>query len=325
MRSRREAGFALIAALWALVLVGTVAAAYLMEARHVVRVSENRNAELRARLAALSGLERAHNVLERLHLLSLDAVPMLDLESQARLTRVWNNLGDAFEESATECVADACFELTVRDLGAVLNVNAASEERLRRFFVVLGVDYRKADVAAQSIADWIDVDDLHRARGAERDYYAALPFPHQPRNGPIDDVSELQDVRGMEGELFDLSFPLLTTEGDGKVNLNAAPEPVLATLPGVGREALSVILDARRRGIIFSNAFELSLRLSPQARGWLQEQMSEFMQIVVFEPRQIEVTSTGRSGDSGVRVAFKALYVRSGERVALVKRTRKDR
>ena len=322
MRDRREAGFALIAALWGLVLVGALAGAYLGESRHVVRVSENRNAELKARHTALAGLERAHNALERLHVLSLDAATRLDAVSQAHLTSVWNDLHRAFEEIARDCLRDACYDFEVRDLGTALNVNLASESQFRRLFLALDVDYREADIAAQSIADWIDADDLHRARGAEREYYLALPFPYEPRNGPITDLAELRRVRGLSGELYDLAASHLSVEGDGRINLNAAPEPVLAAVPGLGPEAVRVVLDTRRRGVLFSNVFELALRLGPDAQARLQDRMSEFMQVAVFLPRQIEVTATGWSGDRGVAAEFRAVYIRSGERVALLKRSR---
>jgi type II secretory pathway component PulK len=322
MRDRREAGFALVAALWGLVLVGALAGAYLSESRHVVSVSENRNAELRARYAALAGLERAHNALERLHVLSLDAVTRLDAVSQAHLNLVWNDLDRALEEIARDCLRGGCYEFRVRDLGTALNVNLASESQLRRLFLALGVDYREADIAAQSIADWMDADDLHRARGAEREYYLALAFPYGPRNGLITDLSELRRVRGLSGQLYDLAAPHLSVEGDGKINLNAAPEPVLAAVPGLGPEALRVVLDGRRRGVLLSNVFDLAVRLGPDAQARLRNRMSEFMQVSVFVPRQIEVKSTGWSGDRGASAEFRAVYVRSGERVALVKRSR---
>lgn len=322
MRAWGRRGFALIAALWALVLVGAIAGVYLAESRHAVRVSENRSAELQARQAALAGLERAHNALERLQVLSLDNATPVDMESRARLRSVWNHLELALAELAESCLGAACYEIAVRDLGATLNVNLAGVGALRSFFLALGVDYREADIAAQSIGDWIDADDLHRARGAEREYYLALPFPYEPRNGPIAGFSELRRVRGLDGRLFDLAVPHLSMEGDGRINLNAAPEPVLAALPGLGPEALWVVRDARRRGLFFANLFELALRLSPAARTELQESMSEIMRLVVFEPQQIEVTVIGRFAGLGVRVGYRAVYVRAGERVALLKRSR---
>ena len=319
---KSERGFALLASLWALVFVGAVAGAYLAESSHVARITRNRNAELQARQAAQAGLERAHNALERLQILRFDPAITLNVESGPRLTRVWNDLEAALAEISRDCLGDACYELEIRDLGTTLNVNTASEAQLRNLFLAVGADYRRADVAAQSIADWTDGDDLHRARGAERSYYLAIPIPYEPRNGPITDLSELTRVRGIDRWLSDAAFPFLTVEGSGRININAAPEPVLAALPGLGTQAIQVILDARRRGVVFSNVFELSLHLGATARAQLREGFRELLSLAVLEPVEIEVTSTGLY--SPLRVPIRAIYVREGERVTQLKRSRLD-
>lgn len=322
MRLKRQDGFALIAALWAMLLVGALAAAYLGEARHVVRVSANRTDLLRARYAALAGLERAENALERLQALSLDGFSRLDVASQARLAGLWNDLEASFGEISRGCLEGGCYDATVRDLGAALNVNLATEAQLRRFFVALGIDLRDADIAAQSIADWIDEDDLHRGRGAEAGYYRALPIPYEPRNGPIRDLSELRRVRGVDEGIFALAAPHLSVEGSGRVNVNSAPGPVLASLPGFGPEVLRVLADARRRGASFAGLPQLALRLSPAARSGLQANMAALVRLTVFEPERIEVMSTGRTLEGGIRVTLRGVYVRAGERMALLRQVR---
>lgn len=325
MTKTGERGFALIAVLWTLVIVGALAGVYLAESRHVVRVSANRNAELQARYAALAGIERTHNVLERLHALSRARATELDLVSRSRLTFVWNHLDSTFAEIAGDCLGSACYEVEVRDLGKALNVNRATESQLREFFRALGAEYRRADIAAQSIADWIDSDDLHRARGAEDDYYVRLRFPYRPRNGSINDLTELRRVRGMDEQLFRQAAQYLSVDGDGRINLNAAPEAVLAALPGGSEEIRRVILSARQRGVVFSNLFELSARLSPSGQEGLEQNYREFSRLVSFAPRRIEVMSEGRYASSPVRVAIRATYVRVGDRVTQMRRTRLNR
>ena len=44
---------------------------------------------------------------------------------------------------------------------------------------------------ADAILDWIDPDDDTRDLGAEREYYASLPHPYAPRNGPLGSIEEL--------------------------------------------------------------------------------------------------------------------------------------
>lgn len=55
---------------------------------------------------------------------------------------------------------------------------------------------------ADSILDWIDPDDEVREFGAEYDYYAGLPVPYAPKNGPMEAITELLLVRGVTPEMM---------------------------------------------------------------------------------------------------------------------------
>ena len=119
---RHDRGFALLSALWALLIVGVVASAYLAESRHFLRISVNRSAELRARYGALAGLERAHNTLERLQV----AV------SGPEALRAWNRLDSVLAGGTRECLDDGCYDVEVRGVvrDGRINVNTASAAEL---------------------------------------------------------------------------------------------------------------------------------------------------------------------------------------------------
>lgn len=55
---------------------------------------------------------------------------------------------------------------------------------------------------SDAILDWLDEDDEPRAYGAEVDYYAGLPTPYEPANGPIHSVEDLLLVSGMTPQLL---------------------------------------------------------------------------------------------------------------------------
>ena len=55
---------------------------------------------------------------------------------------------------------------------------------------------------ADAILDWIDEDEEPREFGAETEYYATLPTPYQPANGPLHSVEELLLVRGVTPTLL---------------------------------------------------------------------------------------------------------------------------
>lgn len=321
MTARERDGFALLTALWALAVVGALAGVYLAESRSVVQVAHNRNVLALSEQAALAGLARAHNALERLQALA-GSSETLGPADRADLHRIWNRLDSAFVPIAQECLGPACYEMTVRDLGTTLDINTVDAARMRRLLLALDVDYRVADVAAQSLADWLDADDLHRARGAERQYYQALTFPREPRNGPIPHVEELLKIRGFDRRLYELVRPYLSVDGDGRINVNAAPTAVLATLPGLSEIAVRGILRARARGLVFQNPFEIARLLPAEDRARLRASYAEFVRNAAFEPQRIEVRSRGYVRGAGPEVRFRALYVRARDRITLVKRVR---
>jgi len=64
---------------------------------------------------------------------------------------------------------------------------------------------------ANSIADWIDQDDLERMPGgAESSYYGSLQDPYEAKNKPFDSLQELRLVKGMEGENYNKLSKFLT-------------------------------------------------------------------------------------------------------------------
>jgi hypothetical protein len=70
------------------------------------------------------------------------------------------------------------------------------------FMMLLSLPGMTEDTAA-AILDWLDEDDEPRdPNGAEADYYAGLPAPYSPTNGPVLSVEELLLVRGVTPSLL---------------------------------------------------------------------------------------------------------------------------
>ena len=112
---------------------------------------------------------------------------------------------------------------------------------LSRIFDVLSIDASVVD----SLVDWQDTDDIELAGGAEVSYYTYLTPQMAPRNAQMRTTGEALLVRGMDRELFFLPPAArsvlgneeyqaldryMTVYGDGKININTAPEPVLLCL-----------------------------------------------------------------------------------------------
>jgi general secretion pathway protein K len=295
---RDERGFALIAALWLLVVLSSVGLELSLAARDRRLVALNAAERAQAAWGARAGLEVAHARLERL--LADSAAPNTD--------RWWNASGFLPD---TVRDGESSFAVVARDANARLNVNRASEAELRNLFAALRVDATRADSLAQSILDWIDPDDLHRPRGAERQAYLAAGLPVLPRNGPFRSLPELLDVMGMTPELFARVSPYLTVTGTGEINVNAAPREVLLALSGMTEQAVAVIEARRGTGSRITSLDDLTQRLSSSARALLQAHNAELLPRLSFETRELELQSTGWTGDGRVPVVARGLLIRA--------------
>lgn len=291
-------GFALLAALWLLVALSVASLALGVASRSRRLAAANLSEQVRAAAAARAGVEQLRGRLER----------QLDRSATALLDP-WRGADSLMGD--TLAVADARAIVRVHDVGTALHLNRATEDDLRRFFIALRVDAGDADRLAQAIADWRDPDDLHRARGAERDAYLAAGAPALPHNGPFQAIAELLAVRGMTPALYQRVRPHLTLLGSGQVNLNLADRPVLLALPGMTEEAVAVLLRHRRQRRTIGSIADLERDLSPGARRELTAALPALLARTTPETRELEIVSEGWLPGSPVRVRATGLLVRS--------------
>lgn len=147
------------------------------------------------------------------------------------------------------------FSYSIEDERSKLNINTASEQELAVFFRSAGLDEAARSIVIDSIMDWKDANHEFHLNGAEDEYYMSLPEPYEAKDGNFDLVEELLLVRGVTPEFFygsGSSEPgaaqgkggirdFLTAKGDGKINMNTAPEAVLEAVLGKGRAAEAVL------------------------------------------------------------------------------------
>lgn len=311
-----QQGFALPATLFLLVMVSALLLDSALRLRTDRQFTWNGVVDLRARMASRAGVGDA---LSRLRALQRQTNAFGSPAPDA--AERWNKAALIGEQIDTiHLPSGSSYHVDVYDTGSRLPLNFATEEELRILFLGIGVNFDDADVAAQSIADWRDADNLHRARGAEyEDYYRRQRHPVRPNNGPFEAVVELRDVRGME-TLYNRVAPYLTVNGDGRVNLNTASAPVLLTLPGFTDEAVQLVLSRRRIDRPVRTLFELESELSEPALATLQANFSGFAQRASFEPSTLEITSVGWGNrGSALQHTAQALVVRSGSSVEIAR------
>jgi len=236
---------ALLAALWLVVAIATVALQFSLEAR------ERRNVGILAsergvqRAAALGALAATQAKLEQ----ALRIAPSTSNLAVARLraSDPWADVDSLFSGPV---LIDSTLQVNVvaRDLGERLNLNQVNETELQTFFSFLLGDYTKATHLAQAVMDWRDADSIPRPSGAERDAYIKAGMLALPTNSTFRDVEELQNVMGMTPDIYAVVSPYLTTRGSGAININTAPVPVLRALPGMTDATLNMILMLRSQG-----------------------------------------------------------------------------
>jgi len=240
MRPRR--GVALMAALWLVVAIAAVAVQFSIEAHERRRIGILASERGIQRAAAMGAMAVIESRLEY----ALRVAPTGNNISQLRAADPWLDADSMY--SGPVMVDSMQVDVEVHDLGEKLNINIANETELQTFFSFLLTDYSKATELAQCIMDWRDADSIPRPSGAERDQYIKAERLALPTNGPFRDVEQLQDVMGMTSEIYAKAAPYLTTRGNGQINLNTAPVPVLRSLPGMTDATLNQILQLRSQG-----------------------------------------------------------------------------
>jgi len=238
-------GVAMLAALWLVVAIAVVALQLALvgkERRVLGLAAADRGVGRGAALGALATVQARLDLALR-NAPTGNAATAL---ANSRSADPWLDVDSLY--SGTLYLDSTQVDVTAQDLGRQLNLNRMSEEQFRTFFSFVLGEFTRADLLSQTIADWRDLDDDRRPSGEERDGYLKKGLLALPSNGPFRQVDELRMVAGMTQEIYQAVAPYVTTYGDGTVNLNTAPTPVLRAMPGMTDAVLNNILSQRANG-----------------------------------------------------------------------------
>jgi general secretion pathway protein K len=242
-----ERGFALVAVLLVLGLLGIIAAEFAYSMRLEAEAMRTWRDGMRAAHLAEAGVEQALRELTgEFQYVSLPFDGVLTFYKQGtplavvpRFLRTKVRLGNGE------------FTYRITDEQSRINVNTATPEQLDKLFQCLGVDKVNRDQIVDSILDWIDTNDDHRINGAEsEDYYLKLPIPYRARNGQMESINELLQIKGVTPALFEGSEgrpglrDVVTVRGSRLVNVNTAG-PVVFCAMGVLDAQISDIMQSR--------------------------------------------------------------------------------
>jgi general secretion pathway protein K len=222
----KQRGVALVLVLWAIALMAVLLGSFAMiahtenlESRHVFDT-------VTARYDAEAGLERA----------------VYELRNADPAQR-WIADGRPYEFDFDG--ARVSVELT--DESGKIDVNSADPNVLLSLFISVGVDLDRAEALVDAIQDWKDADDLPLAKGAEINEYKAAGLTYGPRNAPFQTVSEIQQVLGMDYDLYQRIEPAITIYGmGGQPNAAFAPIEALRALPNMTEDYAQQIIALRQ-------------------------------------------------------------------------------
>jgi general secretion pathway protein K len=195
-----------------------------------------------------------------------------DPRSESRLSKL-------LAGETTIPVGDGACTLTIMEEAGFLNVNSLQRQtgeldraRIDQFLRLIDLLNRQKPGLPRisygivpAMIDWIDQDgDVTYLAfvnddnvGAEEGYYSSLDPPRHCRNRPADVVDDLLGAKGMTPETLGRLRESLTTFGDGKVNINAAPKLVLESLCEQMSPALVEMIVSQRRLKPFRSIVEL--------------------------------------------------------------------
>jgi general secretion pathway protein K len=249
---RRERGFVLISVMLALTLLGLVVTEFVFSMRLEASMARSyRDQVLAEHLADAAVQQAVREILGQAQIVAPDETGQLvfyrALPGQTSPRRLPTMSRTHVPLGRGE------FSYRVTDEAARLGINSVPPARMDRLLAALGLPRSERDIINDSIQDWRDRDELRRLNGAEsEDTYLKLPVPYRSRNGNLQDVAELRQIRGVTPELYvgTRERPglrdLLTAIPLGGVNLNTAAAPVLTAF-GLADAEVSEVLGARRR------------------------------------------------------------------------------
>lgn len=138
-------------------------------------------------------------------------------------------------------------EISITDDSGKIDINAADAVSLKNLFVGAGVEEAKAEELADAIQDWRDPDDLTSLHGAERDDYRAVGLPYSPRNAPFETLSEIQQVFGMDYDLYARIEPAITMfSGRSTPSAAYAPMEAMMAIPGMTADQARQLIEQRQ-------------------------------------------------------------------------------
>jgi type II secretory pathway component PulK len=340
---QRASGFAVLMVLVVIIVLSIIVGGLAIFMKVESQLAVNSNDSEKLLWIGRAGMERACWILAQ------------EPPSPTSLKQIWaGGPGDGPETNSPLAgisladfpVGDGSVSLALTELESKINVNRADTPLLTQVLTAMGVDASAISEVADSIQDWVDTDDNTRPAGAESDYYQGLTPSYYAKNAPIDDLEELQLVKGVTplmfkggtaadpnspfqhhklgfgnapGQVEDYPFGLrdvFTPFSSGKININTASANVLLCIPGMDQNSADAVIGFRNSeggpngsGVI--TAINQLVAVIPN-----QQALQQLERYCGVAGNTYEVHATARVGVSSRE--FIAILYRNGNNVQIV-------
>jgi len=212
MKRGDRRGVALIFVLWLLVLLGAIVAEVASQARLEAEILASLRSRTVARYSAESGILAATVRIEAL----LDST-----RSQPERVTTFHELAARLAPLNDVDLGSGRFGVAVVDLNARIDLNRADAATLQGLFRQFITDKQAEEVVALL------------------------------KQAPLNRLGELAHIPGIDDSLALAVAPYVTVWSDGFVNINSAPESVLAALPGISSAMARSAVRRRETGEVF--------------------------------------------------------------------------
>lgn len=272
-QSHSRSGVALIITMICITVLGGMAALFAISMKTETRLAMNANADVEFYALAQSAVDYCRSVLA----ISCPEEPFDSLNQPwagGSGSLCSNELFNVIKHDVDLGYGRFHWDKMI-DQESFANINQADQPMLEQAMRLLAVEGGDADAAVASILDWIDRDDNPHINGVESDYYEGLePQPYKAKNGFMDDIQELNLVRGITPEMFgaegyhppppppslrdrlQLGFEekpvqraelknLFTAISAGPININTASREVLQLVPFIDENIADRIIQCR--------------------------------------------------------------------------------
>jgi general secretion pathway protein K len=275
-------GIALFVVLWLVALLAVIVGEFCHAMRTEINITRNFKESSESYYIALAGINRAvAELLIRNHSRP-ELLPSGEETDETNETE-WRVGADITPVN----FGTGAYKITITNESGKININKAGKNMLMMLLNSFDIDENEKHIITDSILDWRDKDNLHHLNGVEDDYYQSLDPPYECKDADFDSVEELLLVKGVTEAIFYGGLESMVTihsETD-KININAASEKMLLSIPGMTEAAAKEIIKYRGEQEIKSIT-ELNYIIDPDTylsiKSYISLNMSPFYTIESF-------------------------------------------